>query len=296
MVDVDSPYDGQRRPAALAARQHGVVARWQLDLTRDQIDGWIASGRLHPLHRGVYAVGHKAVTWEGRAVAALLAVGRPSALSHRAAAVVHEILPADGRPIDVTAIGRKPRKRHDIALHSAAELLVVRKRGLPVTTPARTLLDLATSLPSAVLERAYAEAQVRRLVTPDDVRAELTHHRGAPNLRRILDTTEPTRTAIERRLAALVKAAGLPRPEFNTRLHGYEVDALWREHRLVVETDGWAAHGHRRAFERDRARDADLTARGYAVLRFTWRQIVNEPELVSARIAAALAHRPRLAA
>jgi very-short-patch-repair endonuclease len=224
-------------------------------------------------------------------VAALLAVGKPAALSHRAAAVVDEMLPPDARAIDVTVIGRRARSRPGIVVHSAAELTVVRKRGLPVTTPARTLLDLATSLPSAVLERAYAEAQVRRLVTPDDVRAELATHRGAPAMRRILDTTEPTRNAIERRLAALVRRAGLPRPKYNAPLHGYEVDALWEAERLVVETDGWATHGHRAAFERDRAKAADLVARGYVVLRFTWRQIVSDPDLVAARIAAALARR-----
>jgi very-short-patch-repair endonuclease len=112
-------------------------------------------------------------------------------------------------------------------------------------------------------------------------------------MRAILDTTEPTRNEIERRLARLIRRAGLPRPRFNALLCGYEVDALWEAERLVVETDGWDAHGHRAAFERDRARDADLTARGYAVLRFTWRQIVDRPDLVAARIAAALARRPR---
>ncbi len=196
MYDVDSPYDCQRRIAVLAARQRGVVARWQLakiGASRDQIDGWVASGRLHPLHRGVYAVGHTAVTWEGRAVAALLAVGKPSALTHRAGTVVYEMLPADDRWIDVTVIGRQARRREGLVVHSAEELQVVRHKGLPVTTPARTLLDLATSLPSAVLERAYAEAQVRRLVTPDDVRDEFKRHKGAPAMRRILDTTEPTR-------------------------------------------------------------------------------------------------------
>jgi very-short-patch-repair endonuclease len=299
VYDVDSPYPGQRRIDALiggmAARQRGVVARRQLlraGVTRDEIDWRVAAGRLIPLHRGVYAVGHKAVTWEGRAVAALLAAGAPAALSHRAAAVAYEMLPADDRPIDVTVIGRQPRGKAGVAIHSAKELTVVRRRGLPVTEPARTLLDLATSLPSAVLELAYAEAQVRRLVTPQDIRAKFDKHRGAPALRRILDTTEPTRSAIERRLVRLVKQAGLPRPKYNAPLHGYEVDALWEAQRLVVETDGWAAHGHRLAFARDRARDADLTARGYAVLRFTWRQIVDHPDVVAARIAAALARRP----
>ena len=112
-------------------------------------------------------------------------------------------------------------------------------------------------------------------------------------MRALLDTTEPTRTAIERRLVRIVRQAGLPRPKYNAPLHGYEVDALWEAERVVVETDGWAAHGHRTAFERDRAKDADLTSQGYAVLRFTWRQIIDRPDVVAARIAAALARRPR---
>ncbi len=224
-------------------------------------------------------------------MAALLAAGPPAALSHRAAAVVYEILKPDDRPIDVTVIGRKPRQRAGIELHSARALKITRRNGLPVTEPARALLDLATSLPSAVLERAYAEAQVRRLVTPEQVRAELKNHRGAPAMTKLIDTTEPTRTTIERRLVRIIREAGLPRAKMNAQVGPYEVDALWEDHRLVVETDGWAAHGHRTAFEKDRARDADLTAQGYAVLRFTWRQVIDRPDLVAARIAAALEHR-----
>ena len=215
MVDVEDAYGAERRLAALAAHQRGVVARWQLrkiGVSDRAIGRRIAAGRLHPLHRGVYAVGHEAVTWEGRAVAALLAVGKPAALSHRSAAIVCEMVRPDDRAIHVTVIGRKARRRDGMLVHSARRTTRGRRRGLPVTTPARTLLDLATSVPSAVLERAYAEAQVRRLVTPDDIRAELASHRGAPAMRQILDTTEPTRTAIERRLVGIVQTRGAAAP------------------------------------------------------------------------------------
>ena len=107
----------------------------------------------------------------------------------------------------------------------------------------------------------------------------------------MLDTTEPTRTELERALLSLLRSAGLPRPLVNTKVGPYEADAVWPAERVVVEVDGWAAHGHRGAFERDRARDADLQARGYAVLRFTWRQVLDEPLLVATRTAQVLAHR-----
>jgi len=117
------------------------------------------------------------------------------------------------------------------------------------------------------------------------------NHHGARVLTRMLDTTEPTRAKLERALLKLLKRAGLPRPLVNARVGPYEADAAWPDERVIVEVDGWAAHGHRGAFERDRARDADLQARGYVVLRFTWRQVVDEPLLVTARIAQVLALR-----
>ena len=131
-------------------------------------------------------------------------------------------------------------------------------------------------------------------MTPTALRAEMRshpNHHGARVLTRMLDTTEPTRAKLERALLKLLKRAGLPRPLVNARVGPYEADAAWPAERVIVEVDGWAAHGHRGAFERDRARDADLQARGYVVLRFTWRQVVDEPLLVTARIAQVLALR-----
>ncbi|MGH2993241.1 MAG: endonuclease domain-containing protein [Solirubrobacterales bacterium] len=169
--------------------------------------------------------------------------------------------------------------------------------GIPVTSPARSLLDLASVLPTSELERALAEAQVRRIVTRRALVDQLERNRGRSGVRALRRAVEvpggpaATRSEAERRLLRLVRAAELPVPRVNARLGRYEVDFMWREQRLVAEVDGYAYHANRRAFERDRERDAALAAAGYTVLRLTWRQLVNTPEAVVARLAAVLAAR-----
>jgi very-short-patch-repair endonuclease len=165
---------------------------------------------------------------------------------------------------------------------------------IPITTPARTLLDLAPTLEPRQLEQALAEALRRRLTRPQALRSLLARHSGRPGvpaLRRLLESDAPafTRSELEERFLTLVREAGLPAPEVNAKLGPYEVDFLWRDERLVVEVDGWDFHSDRKAFEEDRRRDAELTARGYRVSRVTWRQIADEPIAVIARVAAALA-------
>ncbi len=170
-------------------------------------------------------------------------------------------------------------------------------QGVPITTPARTLLDLGTVLPPYLLERAIAEAEVCLLARRRDLVDQLERNRGRPGtraLRAILDLdggAALTRSEAERRLLALVRTAALPLPQVNARLGTYEVDFLWPEQRLVVEVDGYAYHGNRAAFERDRERDVALAALGYTVMRVTWRQLVDAPEAIIARIAAALGAR-----
>jgi len=142
-----------------------------------------------------------------------------------------------------------------------------------------------------------AEAVVQRLITERGLRKaceEAVGHRGVKRLRAILDGggAKLTSSEAERRFLALVRAAGLPTPEVNVRMAGFEVDFLWREHRLAVEIDGYAFHGDRTAFERDREKDADLQAAGYRVARFTWRQMAARPAAVAARLGALLAARP----
>lgn len=168
--------------------------------------------------------------------------------------------------------------------------------GLPVTTPARTLLDLGECASTRTLEQALARAERNGQVTREELREMVRRHprhRGARKLRSALDVDGPqafTRSRAEELLLALIRKAGLPAPELNVRLLRFEVDFLWRRQRLVAEVDGMAYHGSARAFVEDRRRDADLIAAGYRVLRVTWPDLTREPEATLVRLAQALAH------
>lgn len=289
----------------LAARQHGVVALSQLrelGLSASAVRSRVAAGRLHPLHRGVYAVGHPLVTMEGRWLAAVLACGPGAVLSHRSAAALWGLRPTARATIDVTAPRRAGRKRDGIAVHSDATLAPAdcgSARTIPCTTPARTLLDLAATVDRQALERACDRAEVLRLM---DIRAvhELLVRApgrcGAPLLRSVLGEQdrhpELTRSELEERFLALCRHAGLPRPEVNVRVEvaseGVEVDFVWRTRGLIVETDGHATHGTRRAFERDRERDRHLMLAGWRVVRFTWCDVSRSPAEVASTLRALL--------
>jgi very-short-patch-repair endonuclease len=263
-------------------------------ISRRGIERRVAAGRLHRIHRGVYAVGHTAAAPLAREAAALLACGDGAVLSHRSAAAAWNIIDRAPTVVDVTVVGPDCGRRPGVHVRRARQVADEdweRCSGLRVTGPARTLLDLATVLGSGGFARAVNEAFVAGLVEEDDLRAVLLRspgRRGGPRLRRFLaDTGGPTltRSEAERRLLELIAAAGLPAPATNVMVGRYEVDLLWRDERLVVEVDGYAFHGTRMAFERDRLRDADLQARGLAVVRVTWRQIVDAPAATVARIA-----------
>lgn len=288
--------------ARLAAAQHGVVTGLQLiacGVTRHAIDTGVRNGRLHRVHQGVYVVGHLALAPFAREQAALLAVGDGAVLSHASAAYLWNLQPRPTADVDVSVALRRPRQRAGIRLHRLTRGLDPRdvrlRHGLPVTSPARTVLDLASVLAPDRLEDALAEARVHGLLSEGQL--EQAAHRlptrtGARALRELLGRegqTGLTRSRAERRLLALIGAARLPMPVTNVTVAGYEVDALWADQRLIVEFDGFAAHGHRRAFERDRARDAGLVAAGYRVIRLTWRQLTEQPLLVIANLAGALA-------
>jgi very-short-patch-repair endonuclease len=167
-----------------------------------------------------------------------------------------------------------------------------RLHGLPLTAPARTLFDLAaTRYPN--LERAFGDAHAQRLVTPREIEELLERigpRKGSRALTALLadNASGFTRSEAERLLRALIRAANLPMPRFNARLAGYEVDAVWPEQRLIIEVDGYAYHGHRAQFERDRRKDLALTAAGYRVIRVSWRQLTQEPLALVAVISAAL--------
>ena len=285
----------------VAARQRRVISYAQLraaGATRSAVAHWTRAGRLHRWTRGVYLVGHPDPLPLAPETAALLATGPDAALCAATASGRWQVTePATGL-IHVLVAGRKPRPAAPIAVHLTATLDPRDVRildGLPVTSPARTLLDLAAMVGRRDLHWAVEEARVRRLVTTADLVEQLERtprRRGAGRLRDVITEsaarTALTRSAAERRLLDLLRAAQLPAPETNVRVRGFEVDAFWREHRLVVEIDGFAFHSTRAAFERDRRRDATLQAAGLRVIRLTWRHLSDEPERVVALVAGLL--------
>jgi very-short-patch-repair endonuclease len=280
---------------ALAARQWGVVARGQLldaGLSPKLVDGRLRSGRLIPLHRGVYAVGHARLRREGHWLAAVLAAGPGAVLSHRDAAGLHDLRPAGHARIDVSATGR-PRPTERIAVHRTRVLDaedVTTVRGIPTTTVARTLVDLAGVVPRDHLARAVKEAERRDLLVAqvEAAMARTRGRRGAGHraLREAIQEHEAlglsgSDSVLEDALLRLVRDAGLPRPAVNSRVEGFRLDAVWRAQRVAVELDGWAWHGTRDAFERDRERDAILAVAGWRVVRFTHRQVTQRPDRVA---------------
>lgn len=274
--------------AELAWRQHGVVARAQLKalgLGPDAIDWRVKTGRLHRVHRGVYAVGHRGVTRNGQFMAGVLACGEGAALSHFSAAVLWGLIRDRGGPVHVTA--PTERMRAGLIVHEAP--LVgerVRRAGITVTTPARTLVDLADVAPRRMLERAIDEAEYLRLDRTG--LAPKRGRRGSGILTSVLAVhaagSTRTRSELEELFIALCDTHHLPRPEVNVHIEGYECDFAWREQRLIVETDGGAAHGTRRARERDPVRDADLVVAGWRVIRVTYRRLISEPAAVAEQL------------
>jgi very-short-patch-repair endonuclease len=282
--------------AEVAARQHGVVTRRQLravGVGDGSVSWWVRTGRLHRLHHGVYALGHPVVTPEGRWLAAVLACGPGAALSHRSAAALWGIGVADRGRVDVTV----PRTRSGpagIAVHRGRRLdadETTTLRAIAVTTLPRTLADLADVLAEPRLARAIHEAEVARSLAPRalEAAARRTHgRRGNGRLCRALAEPDRTRSELERRFRRLCRDHGLPPPAVNATVARMEVDFLWPDARVVAETDGWAFHRTRTAFEHDRERDQALARAGHRVLRFTHRQVVERPAEVVATLRAAL--------
>jgi len=288
------------RLAALAERQWGVVSLAQLrdlGLGRGAVRHRAAVGRLHRLYPGVYAVGHRFLGREARALAAVMACGPGAVLSHASAAAHWDLRPTDAAAVDVT--GARSRKGvPGVRLHRPRSLDAqdaTTHRGIPVTSVARTLLDVAGRVEAHQLERALAQAERLQLYDRraiEDVLARANGHRGIGSLRRAIGA-EPafTRSDLEARFLRLVRDAGLPAPAVNAVVQApdhprLEVDFLWARERLIVETDGYETHRTRAAFEGDRRRDAALVAAGYAVLRFTWRELAGRPATVVARVTA----------
>jgi very-short-patch-repair endonuclease/predicted transcriptional regulator of viral defense system len=286
-----------REIARLAARQHGVVATRQLaalGLSRNAIAARAAAGRLHRIHRGVYAVGHPVLPRYGRWMAAVLAAGPGAALSHASAAALWEIRPTAATKTDVSVRTPGGRERPGLRVHRATALQpdeTTKHHAIPVTTPARTILDLACSVPRRALERALDEAEILELFDLCELKRTTDAHRGQRGARVLAAALEEhdagttlTKSELEELMLKLCHDHGLEQPQVNEDIAGLEVDFLFAAKRLVVEADSWRFHRTRKAFERDRQRDAILARAGYRTLRFTHRQMTTEPEEVATTI------------
>ncbi|MGZ4196276.1 MAG: DUF559 domain-containing protein [Solirubrobacteraceae bacterium] len=300
----------EREIARIAGRQRALITRSQLaalGLTRATIDHAIVRGRLHRIHHAVYSLVPFGVLPPLAAeLAATLACGKDVVLSHHSAAAVWGIRPSFNDPIHVTAIGRDAgRGRPGIRAHRVAELDhrdIRRFQNIPITSPARALLDIAPDLTDREIERALDEALIRRLVTHAAINAVLAaypNRRGVARLRALADPGRPTtqtRSDGEEALLAALRRANIPAPEVNARVANYTADFLWRAEKLIVELDGYEYHRGRAAFERDHQRDAAHLHLGFLVIRVTGRQLARELEALLVQIATALATRRAVAA
>lgn len=286
----------------LAEAQWGVVARRQLlelGLSVDAVKRWVARGRLLRMHRGVYALGHRRLRREAYWMAAVLAAGPDAVVSHWNAGAVHGVTRRDPVRVHVTA----PRTRHGprtLTLHRSRTLHpadITTCHGIPVTTVHRTLVDLAGVARPGELKRAAEQAMVLRTFDAralEEALARAGRRPGAAAIRELLTDhaldAVVTRSELEDRFRAFLTKHAYPAPKVNAHVpltDGTlaEVDFLWPGHHLVVELDGFAAHGTPRAFEADRQKDTDLKLAGFDVHRVTWRGLADE-----ARVQALLDH------
>jgi very-short-patch-repair endonuclease len=291
----------------VAKRQHGVVTLHQLQLaglTASAVRNWVQRGRLYRIHRGVYAVGHPCLTGNGRIMAAVLAYGRNAVASHRAAAGLLGLRQDNSAKVDVSIQARSVRQRPGILAHATRTLRpadVTRCHGIPCTSVARTVLDLADVVPRRQVERALEEAILVRLfdlVAFEEILDAANGRHGARVVRALLadlqDEPGMTVSDHEERFLAICREGGLPTPEINRWVrvdHGEPIkaDFLWRAQRLIVEIDDWTSHGTRAGFEGDRRRDARARLAGWEPLRFTPRQLARERDRVIGTVAALLA-------
>lgn len=266
--------------ARLATAQGGVVSARQLaalGLDRRAVSRRVAGGRLRPLHRGVFAVGHDHIGAWGQYWAAVLACGDDAVLSHRPAGAAWRLLPVGSGAIDVSVRSPGGRaKRAGLRVHRRPDLWpdhVTTRGGLPITTVERTLLDLAATQPRRTVEQALIQAEAQRLVDHITLTALATSHQpGAPLLRAVLATpTAETESPLEEEFLQLCDEHHLPRPLTQHPIGRHRADFLWPREKVIVEVD---SHGyHRRRFEEDRERDTELAALGYLTVRVTKRTL-----------------------
>lgn len=300
---VESANHRDRVVGGFADRQHGVVSREQLlaaGVGRGAIVRALDAGRLRLVFRGVYAVGHVALRREGWWMAALLACGEGAALSHRTAAMVWGFLTGPTLPIHVTTSAAKGRKHARISTHRARlhPLDALTRDHLRLTTPSRTIVDLAGALEGRALREVVERAQDLRRFDPDDIRATLVRAPRRPGSRRLDDLItllapdkDNARSHLERLFIRLTGRAKLPKPIPNHEIAGRRRDFVWPDQRLVAETDGYRYHSSREAKRRDNRRDRQLTALGWRPVRFTYEEVAFEPTEVAEELAQLLDRR-----
>jgi len=292
--------------AALAVRQYGVFGLDQiaeLGLSASAARARVASGRLHRIHQSVYSmVPLSLLGRDGRYMAAVLSCGPDAVLSYRCAAALYEIRGTAQAKIDVTVRGRSHRKHAGVDVHRSTTLTpddVTTVHGIPCTTVARTLLDLAQVIKGRPLERALDQAEILQLLDLDALLDQIERNKARPaakRLRAVLDQhyvgSTPTWSELEEAFLAACRQAGLPMPDVNAFIDpndgdptAIRVDFVWRNQRVIVETDGHQTHRTRQAFEEDRLRDQRLAVAGWVVIRITWRQLTQRPTEVTDRIA-----------
>jgi very-short-patch-repair endonuclease len=266
--------------------------------TKSSVAKAAKAGRLHRVHRGVYAVGHRGLSWEGRCMAAVLA-SHPSVASHLSAGWLWGLLQSRPGTIHITCRSPRPRKRPFI-VHTAdlARADLARRDGIPVTSLARTILDLAVNSRERTVRRFIRRADDDKtfdLRVMEDLLARTKGHRGQAKVRAALEiygeTPAFTRSDLEKRFLEVVREAGLPAPSMNCFVAGYEIDAWWTEARFGVELDIFETHGSRLSFEEDRERDDELLHAGIETTRVTGPRLAREPEAVVESVRRHLARR-----
>ena len=289
----------------VADQQLALITTHQLHVAavgRGEVRRRVERGTLHRRYRGVYLVGHPIPLPGARELGAVLACGHRAFISHRSAAGLWGLASAPTDDVDITVVARGCRSRDGLRVHRVESLSRedrAERRGIPVTAPARTLIDFASTTGAEEAERAIAEAFALRLVTESQFRAALDRAPGRAGVARVQTILgqpggpKRTRSGGERAMLRLVRAAHLPAPRTNYPVAGYSADFCWPDQRVIVEIDGYDFHSGRPAFERDHRRDIVHKNAGYEVLRFTARQLAEEPLLVITTIARALERRTR---
>jgi very-short-patch-repair endonuclease len=288
----------EKRIAAVSGSQHGVVSRRQLlalGLGKHAIAHQVRIGRLHRLHAGIYAVGYRPVSPYAHAMAAVLACGTGAALSHRSAATLWGIDRQWRQPLEVTA--RSARRRPNLCIHRSrtlTDLDITEHFGIPVTTPARTLLDNTPRLSDAALSRAVNDLRLAGYLKLGDLAELLARHPPTGAAKRLREHTAyperaPTRSEFEDAFLLFAKRYDLPDPHVNVPVVGHDADIFFPDHRVVVELDGWEFHSGRGQFESDRDRDASRLAAGIMTVRLTWERMQLTPDQEAARLHGILA-------